>query len=168
MIDFFKSDIGLLIILIFNLILFLLLIINFIKLNKIKNNSNEFLKKLGNGKNIEDDLNNYMDRVINLEKALSETNSYCNLMDNRIKECLQKVGIVRYSAYRNTGSDLSFAVALLDEKNNGVVFNGIYSREISNIYAKPILDGKSTYTLTDEEKEAVDKAINNGGIKKIR
>lgn len=168
MIDFFKSDIGILIILIFNFILFLLLIINFIKLNKIKNNSNEFLKKLGNGKNIEDDLNNYMDRVVNLEKALSETNSYCNLMDNRIKECLQKVGVVRYSAYRNTGSDLSFAVALLDEKNNGVVFNGIYSREISNIYAKPIVEGKSTYTLTDEEKEAVDKAINNGGIKKIR
>ena len=168
MIDFFKSDIGLLIILIFNLILFLLFLINFIKLNKIKSNSNEFLKKLGNGKNIEDDLNNYMDRVVNLEKALSETNSYCNLMDNRLKECLQKVGIVRYSAYRNTGSDLSFAVALLDEKNNGIVFNGIYSREISNIYAKPIFEGKSNYTLTDEEKEAVDKAINNDEIKKIR
>lgn len=167
MIDFFKSNIGVLIIIIFNLILFLLLIINFIKINKIKNNSNEFLRKLGNGKNIEDDLNNYMDRVINLEKAVSETNSHCNLIDKQVKECLQKVGIVRYSAYRNTGSDLSFAVALLDEKNNGVVFNGIYSREISNIYAKPILEGQSNYTLTDEEKEAVDKAINNGGITKI-
>lgn len=167
MTNFFKSDISVLISIIFNLILFLLLIINFIKLNKIKNNSNEFLRKLGNGKNIQDDLNNYMERVINLEKALSETNSHCNLIDKQVEECLQKVGIVRYSAYKNTGSDLSFAVALLDEKNNGVVFNGIYSREISNTYAKPILEGQSNYTLTDEEKEAVNRAINNGGIRKI-
>ena len=82
-------------------------------------------------------------------------------LDNKIKECIQKIGIVRYNAYSDAGNDLSFAVAMLDDKNNGIVFNGIYSREMSNIYAKPIVDGKSKYNLTEEENEALKKAINS-------
>ena len=54
---------------------------------------------------------------------------------------------------------MSFTVALLDEKNDGIVFNGIYSREMSNIYAKPIVEGKCEYALSNEEKDALDKAI---------
>ena len=73
--------------------------------------------------------------------------------------CMQKVGLVRYSAFKDTGSDLSFALAILDKYNDGIVLNGIYSREMSNIYAKPIKEGKSTYTLSEEEKEAIEKAI---------
>ena len=69
--------------------------------------------------------------------------------------------MVRYNAFRDTGSDLSFTLALLDENNNGVVLNGIYSREMSNIYAKPIENGKSTYTLSDEEQKAIERAINS-------
>ena len=67
--------------------------------------------------------------------------------------------MVRYNAFSDTGSDLSFTLALLDEQNNGVVLNGIYSREMSNIYAKPITNGNSTYTLSEEERQAIDKAI---------
>ena len=67
--------------------------------------------------------------------------------------------MVRYSAFKDTGSDLSFAVAMLDENNDGVVFNGIYSREMSNIYAKPVKKGVSEYTLSEEEKEAIRRAI---------
>ena len=78
-----------------------------------------------------------------------------------MKDCIQKIGVVRYNAYNDAGNDLSFAVALLDEKNNGIVFNGIYSREMSNIYAKPIIDGKCEYNITKEENEALNKAIEN-------
>ena len=48
---------------------------------------------------------------------------------------------------------------MLDENNDGVVFNGIYSREMSNIYAKPVKNGVSEYTLSEEEKEAIRRAI---------
>ena len=47
------------------------------------------------------------------------------------------------------------------QKNNGVLLNGIYSREISNKYGKPIINGKSEYTLSEEEEEALYNAINN-------
>jgi len=53
---------------------------------------------------------------------------------------------------------------LLDENNNGVVLNGIYSRETSNIYAKPVINGGSTYKITEEETEAIKRAMNSSDI----
>ena len=126
---------------------------------KLKNKYNKFMKKIGNGKNIEEDLENYMYRVERVEKQNAEIISYCKNLDDEVAKCIQKVGMVRYSAFKDTGSDLSFAVAMLDENNDGVVFNGIYSREMSNIYAKPVKKGVSEYTLSEEEKEAIRRAI---------
>ena len=48
------------------------------------------------------------------------------------------------------------------KKNNGVVMNGIYSREMSNIYAKPVEAGNSSYTLSEEEQQAIKKAMEVG------
>ena len=126
---------------------------------KLKNKYNKFMKKIGNGKNIEEDLENYMYRVERVERQNAEIISYCKNLDDEVAKCIQKVGIVRYSAFKDTGSDLSFAVAMLDENNDGVVFNGIYSRELSHIYAKPVKKGVSEYTLSEEEKEAIRRAI---------
>ena len=125
------------------------------------------MRKLGNGKDLGEDLNKYMDRVVNLEKELSDTNVFSKHLDKRLNNFIQKVGIVRYNAYKDTSSDLSFAVALLNENNDGIVLNGIYSREMSNIYAKPIQNGKSSYTMTQEEQDAVFKAMNED-VKEIK
>ena len=100
-----------------------------------------------------------MQRVERVEKQNAEILNQINLLDKDLENCVQKVGIYRYSAFQDTGSDLSFTLALLDEHDNGVIFNGIYSREMSNIYAKPIEGGKSKYTLSEEEKIAIDRAI---------
>lgn len=142
----------------------ILLIINIKLNNKYKN----FMKKLGKGKNIEEDLASFMNKVDRVEKQNIEIIDFCKGLDEDISKCIQKVGIVRYSAFKDTGSDLSFAVALLDEKNNGVVFNGIYSREMSNIYAKPVENGNSKYTLSEEEIQAIEKAINSNNLYKTR
>ena len=135
---------------------------------KLKNKYNKFMKKIGNGKNIEEDLENYMYRVERVERQNAEIISYCKNLDDEVAKCIQKVGIVRYSAFKDTGSDLSFAVAMLDEKNDGVVFNGIYSREMSNIYAKPVKGGNSEYTLSEEEREAIRRAIEMNGLLSIK
>lgn len=166
MLDFFKSDVSIIIILIINCILLVSVIISNARISKMNKYNKEFMRKLGTGRDISEDLNNYMDRIIELEAGLSETHTYCRQLDNKMKDCIQKIGIVRYNAYNDAGNELSFAVALLDDKNNGVVFNGIYSREMSNIYAKPVINGKSKYTITEEENEALLKAMNDEGIKK--
>ena len=135
---------------------------------KLKNKYNKFMKKIGNGKNIEEDLENYMYRVERVERQNAEIISYCKNLDDEVAKCIQKVGIVRYSAFKDTGSDLSFAVAMLDENNDGIVFNGIYSREMSNIYAKSVKNGGSEYTLSEEEKEAIRRAIEANNLINVK
>lgn len=166
--EFLKTDIYLLILSIITITLligFLIVLVGNIKLN---NRYKKFMNKLGNGKNLEEDLENFMYKVDRVEKQNAEITNFCKNLDEDISKCVQKIGIVRYSAFKDTGSDLSFTVALLDEKNNGVVFNGIYSREMSNIYAKPVENGNSKYTLSNEEIEAIEKAINSNNIYKTR
>lgn len=159
MLDFFENNISIIIIFAINIVLFIAVIISNARISKMNKNNKLFMQKLGTGKDISEDLNSYMDRIIALEEAISETHSYCKRLENNMKDCMQKIGMVRYNAYNDAGNDLSFAVALLDDKNNGVVFNGIYSREMSNIYAKPIIEGKCKYNLTKEENEALNKAM---------
>ena len=71
---------------------------------------------------------------------------------------MQKVGLIRYNAYGDTGSDLSFTMALLDADDNGVVVNGLYSRDSSSIFAKPLAKGETKYNLSAEEIQAIDIA----------
>ena len=158
--SFLHSDLFLIIILVLNLILLIWSIISNIRIKNIHNKDKIFMEKLGDGKNIKEDLDGYMRRVSTTEEEIRKLSLYYKELDNKTQKCLQKVGVVRYNAYKDTGSDLSFDVCLLDEHNDGVVFNGIYSRDMSNIYAKPIENGVSKYKVTPEEMEAIEKAIN--------
>ena len=146
-------------VIIVNIMLLILYISNFIKLNSINKKYNKFLKKLGNGENIEEDLKVYINKVEKVENTNKEIIEYCENLEKELSKSIKKIGIVRYNAFKDTGSDLSFALALLNDDNNGVVLNGIYSREMSNIYAKPIVNGESKYTISDMEQEAINKAI---------
>lgn len=165
--EFLKSDayiIGLSFMVIFLFIGFVVLLINNLKMNK---KYKKFIKKLGSSRNIEEDLENFMCKVENVEKKNMEISNLYDILQESLSKCIQKIGIVRYSAFRDSGSDLSFAVALLDENDNGVVFNGIYSREMSNIYAKPIESGNSKYTLSEEEVEAIKRAKDSNKLCKM-
>lgn len=158
-INILKTDEFLIAIAVMNILILLGLIILLLKYVGLNKRYKNFMRKLGKSENIEEDLETFMYRVDKVEKENSEIKHLINIVDEDVRNCIQKVGIVRYSAFKDTGSDLSFALALLDEKNNGVVLNGIYSREMSNIYAKPVENGKSTYTISKEEEEAIKKAM---------
>lgn len=147
-----------------NFVLLIAFLVTVAKVSKLNKKYKEFMQKLGNGKNIEEDLENYMYRVDRVEKQNGEINGIIKGMNKNLEKCVQKIGIVRYNAFKDVGSDLSFTLAMLDENNDGVVLNGIYSREMSNIYAKPVEKGKSTYTLSEEEQEAIKKALEPNGI----
>jgi hypothetical protein len=72
---------------------------------------------------------------------------------------IQRVGLIRYNPFGDIGGDQSFTIALLDAYNNGAVISSLHSKEGTRIYAKPIEKGESSYQLSDEEKQAVKKAI---------
>ncbi len=73
---------------------------------------------------------------------------------------IQGVGVVRFNPFKEMGGSQSFAVALTDKKNNGVVISSLYGRDRVNVFAKPITNGGSEYTLTKEEEQAIKKSQN--------
>ena len=145
---------GLLVGLVF---LFILYIISLVRIKKIK----KLYYLLTNG--TED---------VNIEELLIRTGKDINKMDIKmnvfeeklasigikLSYTIQNVGIVRYNAFNEMGSDLSFSLALLDSFQNGFVLTSIYGRDSSSIYAKPIKVGKSNYPLSVEEIQAIDRA----------
>ena len=159
--NFLKSDTFLIILLIMIVILFIMYVSCVINLKKLRESYAKFMNKLGKGENVDEMLKEYIKRVGIVEAKNEEIISYCKSLDDNMKNCSQKMGLVRYNAFKDTGSDLSFALAILDDYNNGIVLNGIYARDSSNIYAKSVENGESKYVLSNEEKEAINKAINN-------
>ena len=91
-------------------------------------------------------------RLIALETLLQQTRTEATFH-------VQHVGVVRFSAFPDVGSDLSYSVALLDAHRDGIVFTSLYGRNECRVYAKPIKNGTSTYKLTGEEQEAMAKAV---------
>ncbi len=154
-----KTDVFLLIMLSIMVLLLIGFIIMLVRFSSLNRKYNNFMRKLGSSNSLEEDLQVYMSRVEKVEKQNAKTAKHVKNIEDNLTKCIQKVGMVRYSAFKDTGSDLSFALALLDENDNGVVLNGIYSREMSNIYAKPVEKGQSTYTISEEEAQAIEKAI---------
>lgn len=159
--EFLKTDQFIIISFIINIILILIVAVNIIFNIKSKKKYLDFMTKLGSGNNIDEMLKKYLADVREIKKDNDEIKAYYIKLDKDIASCIQKTGLVRYNAFQDVGSDLSFAVALLDRDNNGVVLNGLYGSDSSNIYAKPIKDGKSTYQLSDEEKYALEIAEQN-------
>ncbi len=114
------------------------------------------------GANIERMLMGHIDEV----KKVVEKSEQLDMENKRIDALLQtavtRVGVVRFRAFENMGSDLSYAVALLDSHNNGVVLSSIFGREDSRSYVKPITNGSSSYTMTQEEEQALHDAMAKG------
>ncbi len=145
-------------IVIVNIILIIVTIINTILIIRANGKYVKFMKKLGNGSNLDEMMKDYIKDVKEIKKDNAEIKAYYTKLDSDIASCIQKVGLVRYNAFKDVGSDLSFAVALLDRNDNGVVLNGLYGSESSNIYAKPIKKGVSSYKLSEEEEYALEIA----------
>lgn len=141
------------------LLLFILVIILFKSLGKLENKYRRLMRG-ANNKNLEDLITSQLDKI---EKANSNSElalEKCDHIITRMKDCVQKVAIMRYKAFEDVGSDLSFSVAILDDNNDGVILTGIYGRNESTTYAKPIDKGISRYDLSEEEICVLNEATN--------
>jgi len=106
------------------------------------------------------DLIGVLKELKKLEKKNLELIEQLAEMKTENKSHFKKMGFVRYNPFSEVGSDQSFSLALLDSQNNGVIITSLFSREGNRVYAKAIEQGKSAYPLSDEEKQALDKAQN--------
>ena len=145
------------------LLLFIIVIVLIKDINKLEAKYRRLMKGTSS-KNLEEMLVEKIDSIEDNKKIAEDALEECKKLDKKIQKCVQKVSIVRYKAFENVGSDLSFSIALLDNDNDGIILTGIYGRQDSTTYAKPVDKGISRYDLSEEElyvlNEAMKKEIN--------
>lgn len=90
-----------------------------------------------------------------LDKAIKKTWRKAEL-------CVQRVGLVRYDALEELAGQLSFSAALLNDEADGVVITTLNGRNDTRTWAKPIVKGASPFALSDEERQAITKAMSEG------
>lgn len=104
-------------------------------------------------------------RLRQAEKNLEELAKFSQQVEKMAQSSIQKVGVIRFNPFSDTGGDQSFSIACLDAKNNGFTLTSLFTREGTRIYSKPIADSESKYPLTEEEKRAIREAM---GDKKLK
>jgi len=114
-----------------------------------------FFKK---GKKEPENLKEILVQFKDLEKSLEKISEELEKLKKENKFNVQKVGIVRFNPFKEIGGNQSFSAALLDGNDSGIVITSLYSREGNRVYGKPIKAGTSDYLLSNEEKEAIEKA----------
>ncbi len=143
-------------------ILFFLLIVLFFVLLRMVLRVERRVKTIfsGSGETEEELKRNIIRRTAWLEAKAEELERRIEPLEAISKTSVQKVGFLRFNPFQDTGGDNSFALALLDRENNGVILSSFYTREGVRIYAKQIENGASRAALSDEEKKVLDEALN--------
>ncbi|MBE6103006.1 MAG: DUF4446 family protein [Selenomonas ruminantium] len=152
---FIVAGMGILMVIMYAFILNL-----YMDLRRMKKRYKKMMTGVESG-NLERMLIGHIDEV----QRVKEQNTALEVENQKISDLLQqaltRVGMVRFRAFEDMGGDLSYAVAMLDSHNNGVILSSVFGREGSQAYAKPIENGSSTYKLTEEEQQALREAMAN-------
>ena len=108
---------------------------------------------------LEDLVMDLVDEAEELRRSANENQEKMDLAIESVKGSFQKLGLVKYNAFKGMGGSLSFAIALLDENNTGFVLNSVHSRDGCYLYMKDVLEGRTEVLLGNEEQEALEQAL---------
>ncbi|MFS0558612.1 DUF4446 family protein [Brevibacillus sp. 179-C9.3 HS] len=140
------------------LILIWVVIMQSVRISRLRKSINRIMTGTG-GANLEEGLHRLLNQVDEMKKQHSDQQFAINRLSQRMAAQSGKVAIIRYNAFGDVGSDLSFSLAITDDAGNGVVVTSIFGREESRVYAKPLEQGTSSYHLSEEELAAIKKAM---------
>jgi hypothetical protein len=119
----------------------------------------DLLTRDAQGQNFVEIVNENIAQTLMLRNEVESLAERYAFVLRRMAGTVQHVGVVRYDAFRDLGGLLSFSIAMLDDRGNGLVVSSIYGRSESRTYAKPIVERDSSYLLSPEEKEAIRLAM---------
>ncbi len=142
------------------IILIILMIVNGVRMAKLKKSYRAFMEGK-DGHSLEDILLKRFQQMEDVLSSEEENKAKIQMVLDHLDHTYQKVGLVKYNAFNEMGGKLSFSLALLNRKNDGFILNAMHSREGCFTYIKEIIDGNSIIMLADEEKEALDMALKN-------
>ncbi|MEJ0002251.1 MAG: DUF4446 family protein [bacterium] len=109
-------------------------------------------------KNLEDVIIDLREDIDRLRAAKDSAEREIATVHQKLKKSVRGLETVRFNPFADQGSNQSFAIGMLNEEGDGVVFSSLYSRDRMSVFAKPIKGGKSDYELTAEEREVLKKA----------
>ena len=154
-----------LIFLIFAVVLLVLVIILLVMNVKQKKRVEELQRRYeafmqgSNGKSLEDRLTRTARDVRRLDLGLKNQKAQMDELDRKVGASFRKISIVRYNSTNEMGGIMSFALVLLDERNDGFILNVIHAREGSYPYIKRVINGEPEMDLSREEVRALESAM---------
>lgn len=140
------------------ILLLLIVIVLCVNLGKL---SKRYKKFMGgkNAKSLEKDIMGLYEDNRLIKASMDKNRKDIENLYRKLEGTFQKIGIVKYDAFDQMGGQLSFSLALLDENDNGFILNSVHSTEGGYSYTKEIKNGLCDISLGDEEKKALDIAM---------
>ena len=139
-------------------LLFVMLISVNMKYNRLKTSYSSFMKGK-DGKNLEESMLTRFSELDEIAEIAKKNQIDIQDIYKKMKLHYQKIGIVKYDAFHEMGGNLSFALTMLDENDNGWILNAMHSREVCYTYIKEVVKGQSYIELAEEESESLERAI---------
>jgi len=114
------------------------------------------------GKDLGEVLDAHLDKVFAVSAEVDELTVRTAVAEANLRRSFQRIGLVRFNPFEDTGGNQSFALALLDANGDGIVLSSLHSRTGTRVYAKAVNGGRSETALSDEETQAVRDAMAGG------
>ncbi len=148
-------------------ILFILLIVTMVKDSDTRKKYRQFMDG-ENGKNLEQAILDKFSAIDEIENEVEDINHRIENMGRQLSTAYQKIGLVKYDAFKEIGGKLSFVLVLLTEENNGFILNSMHSsKEGCYTYSKEVVNGEAFVILSEEEQQALEEAKANRGLTHI-
>ena len=156
-------DPGIIIIILLVLTIFLLVksVSSSMRLNRLERKYKTFMKG-SDAQSLEKIFVRKFTQIDKLYEAKEDHEHDILFIKKNLEKMFSKYGVEKYDAFDDVGGKLSFALALLDKDNTGLILNAVHSRDNCFLYLKEIVKGESYVMLSQEEVEALRKAVNFG------
>lgn len=143
---------------ILTLILLIVVIICIVQMKKLYRRYDYFMRGK-DAETMEEMIIHQMEEIAELKSQDRANKDMIRTANKNMRASFQKIGIVRYNAFKGMGGNLSFAIAMLDYTNTGFVLNSVHSKEGCYVYLKEVDCGTTEVLLGNEEKEALEQAL---------
>lgn len=140
------------------IVLFVMLGYLFSRYNTL-NLSYQMFMKGKKAESLEEEIMHLFDDISFLKMAAEKNRKDIKKIIENLRECYQRVGIVKYDAFKEMGGKLSFSIALLNDNESGFIINSVHSSDGCYVYTKEIVEGECAISLGEEEKKALMLAL---------
>lgn len=141
-----------------SLVLLIAFIVNTMKMNQLYRRYDRFMRGK-DAETLEDTLTEILEQLKDMNAKDRATKDMMRILSKQVKDSYQKIGFVKYNAFKGMGGNLSFVLALLDDNNSGFILDAVHSREGCYMYLKEVEQGATETILGSEEQEALEQAL---------